>query len=865
MSGNDERARESVRLQPPRTLIRPLRRSYLFERFMGSLERQLVLLRAPAGYGKTMLMSAAYRSLQRRGDTVVWITPGDGATQEGLMRAIAGRLGNGDVAEAAARLREATVETPIYVFVDEVERLGRAGDPLDWLIEHLSEGVRIAIAGRRFPPLRLSRLRMQGLLAEIGHGELAFGRGEVQQVLGPSLRPEQFEQLTEVLAGWPALTQLTALGLERASGAEQQMLLDGTHPILRDFVLEEVVPALGPTEIAALVASADLQDFTLEIAADLLGMPNTPAAMRLFEDLPPLILADRERVGWFRPHPVVAGAITAAFKEGEAERAERHRRASELLAARGHLEKAVLHASLAGDYDLAVRTIVAAGGAHLFLRAGYTVLQGIIRAIPHEVVLATPSLRLCRGVMLAKSGLIGEARAVIDGLAAETRAGTIVADGAWSAMLEHMSSLIDIYEDRGVDAAGVAALEEKLHTTSQEETWRLGWVHNSLAIAYTRSADLDRANANAVRALACYEEERSSYPQVFMHIHLAFIHLRANRLDVALVHGQRAEALIRGRQWNDINLLAIARVPNAGVAYLQGDIGGARQMLEPGMQIMAKGEGWVDFFAHGYGTLARARLALSGLSPARDALEDGFAVAEARGLPRLRVALSIVDLELLTRAGDFDAAAAVARQLPDPRVADAWSTDRERREAALAIARLSLRQGRTEEAILRLDDLTAECRAGVLLRASLLRVEALWNLGDAEGALAALGEAAELSRSGEQVQQARDEGAPLAEAIRAIVRRKGVSRLSPVTAEFIGRVARVPGTVEAAGLLSPREAEILALLDEGLSNKAIARRLDITEPTVKFHLKNLFGKLGVSRRTLALSVARTSGLLKDRH
>lgn len=859
---------EAVRLRPPRTLIRPLRRSYLLERFSACLERQLVLIRAPAGYGKTMLMATAYRSLQRRGDTVVWVAPGAGATRGEVMRAIAAGLGSTDVAAATARLREATADAPIYVLVDEVERLGRDGDPLEWLVEHLSDGVRIALAGRRFPLLRLSRLRMHGLLAEFGHGDLAFGRGEMQQVLGPSLRPEQFEKMTEVVAGWPALTQLVALMMGGAGGAaDRLMLLEGTHPVLRDFVLEEVVPSLEPTEIAALSASADLQDFTLEIAADLLGMPTSPATLRLFEDLPPLILADRERVGWFRPHPVVAGAISAAFEEDEVSHAERHRRASELLAARGHLEKAVLHASLAGDYDLAVRTIEAAGGAHLFLRAGYTVLQGIIAAIPHDVVLATPSLRLCRGVMLAKSGLIGEARAVIDGLAAETRAGTIAADGAWSAMLEHLSSLIDVYEDHGVDDAGIAALEEKVETTRQEETWRLGWVHNSLAIAYTRSGDLDRANANAVRALACYEEERSSYPQVFMHIHLAFINLRANRLELAQTHGQRAETLIRGRQWNDVNLLAIARVPNAGLAYLQGDVGGARQMLEAGMQLMARGEGWTDFFAHGYGTLARARFALSGLPAARDALDDGFAVAEARRLPRLRLALSVVALELLTRAGDLDAAAAVARQLPDPDTEAAWPTPRERREALLGVARLDLRLGRIEQALARLDALAAECRAGgrqgALLRASLLRVEALWSLGETESVLIALGEAAELSRSGEQVQQARDEGAPLAEAIRAVVRRKGVSRLSAVTAAFIGRLARVPGTVQAAGFLSPREAEILALLDEGLSNKSIARRLDITEPTVKFHLKNLFGKLGVSRRTLALSVARTSGLLKD--
>ena len=866
---DEERRQARPVAEPPRSLIRPLRRSYVHERFLGLLERKLVCVRAPAGYGKTLLMAGAWRSLRRRGLRTSWISLQQGTTLEDIVVALCQALGAEDEEALAAVLRAATDDTPVYIFVDEVDRLGDDGSALEWLVDFLSEGVRLAFSGRRFPPMRLSRLRMRGLLVELGHADLAFGRGETQQLLGQALGPEVFDRLLETLAGWPALVQLAAVALERANGiGEQRMLLEGTHPILRDFVLEEVVPALGATERAALSASVDLQDFTLEIAADLAGLSPVPSTLRLFEDLPPLIIADRERVGWFRPHPVISAAIATLIPEEAAARAGRHRRASEMLAERGHLEKAVLHASLAGDYDLAVRLIETAGGAHLFLRAGYTVLQGIVQAVPHEVVLATPSLRLCRAVMLAKSGLIREARLVIDGVAAETAAGGIPADPAWMAMIEHLSSLIDIYEDRRIDADGIGALEAKAAAAAQEETWRLGWVHNNLAIAYTRSGDLEAAQSHAIRALACYEEQRSSYPQVFMQIHLAFIGFRANRIEEALAHGEKAEALIRGRQWNDVNLLAIARVPSAAVCYLRGDIGGARRMLERAMPVMAKGEGWVDFFAHGYATLARARFVQEGLAPARDALEDGFAVAAARGLGRLRLALSIVAVELLTRAEQLEAAAAAAAQLPDPSRPEAWPTPRERRDAALALARLTLRRGDTAAAAAVLAALAAECRAEArprpLLRASLLRVEALWTLGEADAALAALQEAAELSRPGQQVQQAHDEGRALSEAIRALVRRKGVSRLSPVTAEFLGRISRGPGTVEARGFLSPREAEILALLDEGLPNKAIARRLDVTEPTVKFHLKNLFGKLGVSRRTLALSVARTSGLLKDR-
>jgi DNA-binding NarL/FixJ family response regulator len=61
---------------------------------------------------------------------------------------------------------------------------------------------------------------------------------------------------------------------------------------------------------------------------------------------------------------------------------------------------------------------------------------------------------------------------------------------------------------------------------------------------------------------------------------------------------------------------------------------------------------------------------------------------------------------------------------------------------------------------------------------------------------------------------------------------------------------------ETQGLLTPRELEVLAALAEGMTNKAIARRLDISLHTVKFHVESLFRKLGARTRTEA--VARAS-------
>jgi LuxR family maltose regulon positive regulatory protein len=63
--------------------------------------------------------------------------------------------------------------------------------------------------------------------------------------------------------------------------------------------------------------------------------------------------------------------------------------------------------------------------------------------------------------------------------------------------------------------------------------------------------------------------------------------------------------------------------------------------------------------------------------------------------------------------------------------------------------------------------------------------------------------------------------------------------------------------------LSDREHDVLELVTKGLSNKQIAKTLLIAPETVKWHLKNIYSKLGVSGRTLAVHQARKMSLIRD--
>ena len=62
--------------------------------------------------------------------------------------------------------------------------------------------------------------------------------------------------------------------------------------------------------------------------------------------------------------------------------------------------------------------------------------------------------------------------------------------------------------------------------------------------------------------------------------------------------------------------------------------------------------------------------------------------------------------------------------------------------------------------------------------------------------------------------------------------------------------------------LTAREIELLRLVAQGLSNKAVAQKLSLSENTIKYHLKNILQKLGVQNRTEAASYAIRAGLLR---
>jgi LuxR family maltose regulon positive regulatory protein len=197
----------------------------------------------------------------------------------------------------------------------------------------------------------------------------------------------------------------------------------------------------------------------------------------------------------------------------------------------------------------------------------------------------------------------------------------------------------------------------------------------------------------------------------------------------------------------------------------------------------------------------------------------------------------------------------------------------ERDEYAITRARLDIVEGRPGAALEGLDSVVSDARRQGRrrseLRAETLRVLALAAQGQDEAAARVLLSVVDRTRGEGERRMLIDEGPAMAERLRDLVRRRSATPLPPATLDYVadlltgfGEVTPGDARTRLLATFTPREREILRALVRGGSNKVIARATDLNENAVKFHMKNIFRKLGVAGRGMAIAMAEKLELVR---
>ncbi len=888
----------SFRFHPPQQLVHLVHRPALLAGLDEALQRRLVLLQAPAGYGKTTLLGQWCNSRGSRGMKAVWLTLDHDSRiaaefLSSLIHAVAAAgVEMGELATTSRRSIETSgPRLALGALLNELDRIAGAlvlilddyhlaqsaetDDLLDLLIRRMPENLHVVVASRLRPALALPALRAQGQVREFDAAQLRFSLDEAFDLLRSHVSDADITALAAHTEGWPIALQLA--GLWAREHPEAHGLLrsfSGSVDDMADYLATQVFAELPERLQIFLIETSLFDQFGSELANAARGASDS---MLLMEELKRrnvlLFPIDHERV-WFRHHHLVFEFLASRRgRLGEARQRTLQQAASRWFESRGLLLEAVRHARAGGDHARAVRLVEEAGCVRLCLEEGISRVQSLFALLSPAEIDASGRLRLARALVRFKEGKLQAGDAALESVRRMVELGLETLDSeAFRNDLLIVEMLRAGYGDNLLAADDYTALDAMSVANRDTDPWLSGLLNNMLCLLFLRWGDIAGAERCVHKALGYYRDAANLYGCLFMNFHLAAVSLAQGTLAAAAHALQIAEELIFGQFGGDTGLWAIAQTLMAEVDYERNNVTKATELLNENLAIIAVSEGWPEVLASGYGTAALLASARGDVAGAELALDRGMELMIARKLPTVGRFLMARRAAILSRSGRSDEARAWLAKAEQGQLLGTKLSWVEADEIAIARARIALADGSTAAGLAMLEALAAE--AGALghfrsaLRADVLRALALRILEQPEAAATALIGVLDRARSEGFQRLFLDEGPPMAELLREAVRRKGANTISSPNLDFVAELLASFGALtrsdEKARLLSTltrRERDILKELSRNVANKVIARSLDLNENAVKFHLKNIYRKLGVVSRAMAVTLAEKLELL----
>ncbi len=911
-----------TKLQPPEVRPSLLARPRVYEQLRYALHSRLVLINAPAGYGKTSLLVEWIEEGRKEWSHIGWLSLD--ATDNDIrrlfayflealtnipferrerLRAVISAEVDLDAKQWFAELLNdlAEVAGPTVIIFDDYHLIndGQIHQAITFLVDHLPPRCRLIIATRSDPPLPLARWRARGHLAELRSFDLAFNPEEAAtfllEVMELPLSRDQIVTLLESTEGWPAGLHLAALALRsRPNQSEVVDELIASNRYVADYLIEDVFNQL-PAHLQQFLLQTSILDRLCGPLCDaVIGVHEQSAPSQSNQSYSQLVLAeiernnlflfplDAERV-WYRYHHLFADVVRDRLEAGSSAEhiAILHRRAGAWYAAHGMLTQAVNHALRAQAIDDVVAMLEPIGLAFIS-HVGEATLRRWLPEIPEAAFERHPRLALLRAWLAAADYQVEDAAHWI---AVAERALAGVASGATTPI----GLIANLRGELSAVRVRLALLHGNTEQVIHEGKQALAWlqadnqalrmrVAKDLGYAYLAQRDLVRAEQAFSEASINGFNAGLPYISAMATVDYAYtLALRGSiGAAISICRDTINQMLRRNRSRTQ---------PGIGLPFLVlADLHGLRYEFAGALPALAEAEsaiksGQTTSYFNLLMMMARIMRARGDTDGALRVIRQARFLARQRNVDWVLAVLDGLEAQILTAQGEFDA----AEQLLDDRlrkpvefrympVAAFYAREHITR-AGYEWRLASARAIGNEEALRALAAELAQPHSGEIwqalapLDAALLRGMALAAVGDdgSEALLTAL----DLATSERIVAPFLQAGAPLRLMLSQLAARQQLSPYGEYLLSLFDDdevVPAIPASAPASSAalpdpLSQREIEVLRLMSEGRSNHEIAATLVIAVSTVKSHINSIFSKLGVASRTQAVARARRLGLI----
>jgi LuxR family transcriptional regulator, maltose regulon positive regulatory protein len=875
-----------------------LERSALLERLLAAREQRLLLLSAPAGFGKSTVLSQLRRRLQAQGARVAWLScdeadsepprflqyliasielacPGFGSSASALLQ--------GDISWPLEAVIDAFIDDlkglphALYLMLDDFHRIRHPslGQGARYLVERLPRHVHLVVSTRyqpRFldePPslgawafwlkaedLRLSRAETAAYFREIK--QLALEEGELNQLYA---RTE----------GWITALHLAALALPRQQDRAAFLAgLSGAERDIADYLAEDVVASLPEALQLFLDQTSVLDEFNAELCNALTGRRDGRDMLRRLQGEQLFVIPLDEQGEWFRYHHLFAEFLQGRLaKRGDP--AHLLHAAARWCEGRDLADKSIKYALRARDYAFAAELLERQGARLIAGNRVYGILA-ILKDVPPVVIGEQPVFQIFYAWQLAFEQKFAESEALIEEVSTRLTQGR--GKGMHFGLIELLAAaqvlkaLVLLYQDK-LEACLKVAGHWLALVPQNQPVFRA-----SLACVQAAAFALLGEFGEAAKAIA--RENLRQCESEYLHVMASLIEALICKEYGELERGRALAETARARVEQVFGRRSRVGGP-LGLAYAdllyEQDRHGAILAELPLATTWRDVATPVELISRGKLVMARARFFAGEAEQGLAELDEWLVGLQGPGYERVFALGMGCKLQFLLWLRRPNEAQRIYLQLerhlaalPIERYGDAHTA------LALSQARLALAERRVEKAQASLEACLAkqgaEHQRDRRLRLALLLSVAYWRKGNSEKAFALLRATLEEAWQCGYRRLFQDDALwllPLWDAWSSAEPKRAAAwqGLAELLREQCRRMAIDPESFEENQDVSHREREILRLVAAGLSNRDIAQAVHLSEATIKWHLHNLFSKLGVRSRTQAVLKGKSLGLLSE--
>ncbi|WP_202355548.1 LuxR C-terminal-related transcriptional regulator [Mesorhizobium sp. 113-3-3] len=879
-----------------------VRRESILSRLERHVDTRIVLFAAPAGFGKSTTMAQWAAEVARHGRLTAWLSceatdNDEGAFLSHLVGALRHLVQNPaeldlafqsspipqlDVVLAALVAGLAARDAEITLFFDDYHVIEAPAVKrfMERLTRQALANVAFVIGSRNLPDLQLGKLRVLGDVFEIGADDLRFASSEAEAFfndkLGLSVSSGTVETLCSRTEGWAAGLQLASLSLSAAHAPETVIgNFTGANRNVADFLMGEVFLGLPPALAKFLLHSSIFERFSAEACRAVLRAADAEADITEIETRNLFLVPLDEERRWFRYHHLFHDFLSREMERREPEMiAPLHLAAAEWFGERKMLTEAIGHALAAGDQARAA-VFVENNALELIAQCQLLYVRQLLALLPRNLVDQRIRLQLVVLWLAVHSSqpeiaqqTLANARKLVetgpaDGKDPGTLTGTTI-EAEIAVLDAAVHSTLEQFEDAR-DTALAA-----LRIIAPDAWFMEGATANVIGYNLYALGDLEGARAAAEAARKAHERSGSLLGVTIANCYMAVIERSAGRLPAAerLLRNTIIEA--RTRIGANSYAEALAGTLLAELAYETNASGEALTLVE-NLGPLIEGAAVIVYPLASVPTYARVLQLTGRADQALDMLERVYQRVRGSVYRRLASVLVHDRIRLL---------------IDQNRVAEARALlDEHRRESAetaptvanefefFAEGRLLTAEKSYAAAAALFDALLERTKSSGRMRrhilALILRAKSARN--DQREADRHLLEGLRLAQPSGFIRSFVDEGRPVVEGLMRL--RAAQAKSDPSLSAYATRIIDAAQTMPVAmrkqaapaaekEQLTQRETELLRCLSEGMSNRDIAFALSVSETTVKWHLKNIFGKLSVSNRVQAVRAAQAAANLR---